>query len=92
MKKIFKLTYSQENANLNCSEISPHIFKMINIKKEKTKLKNNIIIVGENWRNWNSLHYWYENIIVQPLQKTVCGSSKIKIVIQCDPAISLLGI
>ena len=47
MKKIFKLTYSQENANLNCSEISPHIFKMINIKKEKTKLKNNIIIVGE---------------------------------------------
>ena len=50
MKKIFNITYSQENANLIYSEISVHIVKMTNIKKEKTKLKKNIIIVGEEFR------------------------------------------
>ena len=39
MKKNFNITYSQENANLNYSEISLHIVKMTNIKKEKNKTK-----------------------------------------------------
>ena len=86
---MFNITSNQINASQNNNEVSPHICKNGYNKKKKPTTTN----VGKDMEKGEPSHTVGRNANwCSYCGKQYEGFSKVKIVLPCGPAISLLGI